>query len=188
MPDICGAKTKKGTICKKPAGYGTNHFGTGRCKFHGGMQQKEPNKFLELQLDPDIRDRTMELLKDPDILNSRVELAALKARFEQVAFEESVNINQLVKMALAIARIASTIQEMEQGKQHYLHVTVTSTIIGAFADIGMKYITDPYQRVQFKSDMESVIRKSINASSARAVASSALVPDFVDAEAVEVDG
>lgn len=34
--NICGAKTRKGTPCLRPAGWGTNHPGTGRCKLHGG--------------------------------------------------------------------------------------------------------------------------------------------------------
>lgn len=33
---ICGAKTRKGTPCLRPAGWGTNHPGIGRCKLHGG--------------------------------------------------------------------------------------------------------------------------------------------------------
>jgi hypothetical protein len=47
---ICGAKrTKRATPeqrasgdiprCKKPAGYGTDHLGNGKCKFHGGCSQ-----------------------------------------------------------------------------------------------------------------------------------------------------
>lgn len=34
----CGAKSKSagGTPCTLPKGFGTNHVGTGRCKFHGG--------------------------------------------------------------------------------------------------------------------------------------------------------
>lgn len=32
----CEAKTKSGGICGKPCGWGTDHPGTGRCKFHGG--------------------------------------------------------------------------------------------------------------------------------------------------------
>lgn len=37
MSKLCGAKTKgTGELCKLPAGYGTNHKGTGRCKYHGG--------------------------------------------------------------------------------------------------------------------------------------------------------
>jgi len=33
----CGAKNRKGTPCSNRKGFGTNHVGTGRCKFHGGM-------------------------------------------------------------------------------------------------------------------------------------------------------
>lgn len=34
--EICGAKTRSGEPCRLTAGYGTNHFGEGKCKFHGG--------------------------------------------------------------------------------------------------------------------------------------------------------
>lgn len=32
----CGAKTRTGGTCGKPAGWGTDHLGGGRCKHHGG--------------------------------------------------------------------------------------------------------------------------------------------------------
>jgi hypothetical protein len=32
----CGAKTRGGKPCQRPAGSGTGHVGTGRCKLHGG--------------------------------------------------------------------------------------------------------------------------------------------------------
>jgi hypothetical protein len=32
----CAARTKRGTLCEKPAGFGTDHLGTGKCKYHGG--------------------------------------------------------------------------------------------------------------------------------------------------------
>jgi hypothetical protein len=34
--ESCGAKTRAGTPCKRPAGAGTEHVGLGRCKHHGG--------------------------------------------------------------------------------------------------------------------------------------------------------
>lgn len=35
--NICGAKKRQGPgACGRPAGWGTNHVGTGRCKLHGG--------------------------------------------------------------------------------------------------------------------------------------------------------
>lgn len=32
----CGAKKKSGGTCSMPRGWGTNHYGIGKCKFHGG--------------------------------------------------------------------------------------------------------------------------------------------------------
>ncbi len=41
--DICRAKTRAGTPCKRPAGWGTDHPGTGRCKLHGGKSTGPPS-------------------------------------------------------------------------------------------------------------------------------------------------
>jgi hypothetical protein len=36
MPDKCGARNRNGTRCKRRAGWGTDHVGTGRCSYHTG--------------------------------------------------------------------------------------------------------------------------------------------------------
>jgi len=33
---FCGARTRSGGSCRRPAGWGTNHVGFGPCKLHGG--------------------------------------------------------------------------------------------------------------------------------------------------------
>lgn len=49
--NICGARKrggdKKGEPCQRPAGWGTDHPGTGRCKLHGGSLKGAPrgNKY-----------------------------------------------------------------------------------------------------------------------------------------------
>lgn len=43
----CGAKTRAGTPCKRPAGWGTNHVGEGRCKLHGGKSTGAPPKKMQ---------------------------------------------------------------------------------------------------------------------------------------------
>lgn len=61
----CGARKKQGGTCGKPAGWGTDHLGRGRCKLHGGMapsgrkaaQRQELQDFLSaaaplLDVDP----------------------------------------------------------------------------------------------------------------------------------------
>lgn len=34
--ETCGAETRDGSPCARPAGWGTDHVGEGRCKQHGG--------------------------------------------------------------------------------------------------------------------------------------------------------
>src|SRR5690625_3958849 len=43
----CGAKTRAGTPCKRPAGWGTNHVGSGRRKLHGGKSTGAPHKKMK---------------------------------------------------------------------------------------------------------------------------------------------
>jgi len=38
----CNATTRSGGYCQMPAGWGTHHFGTGRCKLHGGKSEGAP--------------------------------------------------------------------------------------------------------------------------------------------------
>jgi hypothetical protein len=35
-PVLCGARKKRGGLCGRPAGWGTEHVGYGSCKLHGG--------------------------------------------------------------------------------------------------------------------------------------------------------
>ena len=39
---FCLATTRAGTPCRRPAGWGTNHPGSGRCKLHGGASTGAP--------------------------------------------------------------------------------------------------------------------------------------------------
>jgi hypothetical protein len=40
--DLCGGECTDGTPCKRPAGWGTDHVGEGRCKLHGGNAGRPP--------------------------------------------------------------------------------------------------------------------------------------------------
>lgn len=41
----CNARKKSGGVCRKPAGWGTDHLGQGRCRRHGGNVAKRTIKF-----------------------------------------------------------------------------------------------------------------------------------------------
>lgn len=41
----CGARKRNGDPCTKPAGFGTDHVGFGRCKFHGGGSKAKHGRY-----------------------------------------------------------------------------------------------------------------------------------------------
>lgn len=77
----CGAKTKGGTACKRPAGWGTDHAGQGRCKLHGGASPIKHGRYSKIKREP-IRRLIEDYEADPDPLNVLPEIAAARALFQ----------------------------------------------------------------------------------------------------------
>lgn len=83
---MCGAKTrnnqdKNGGFCQLVAGHGTDHPGEGRCRFHGGMTQRNHGRYSTLK-SPTLAKYYEEHINDTDPLNLLPELAAARAIFE----------------------------------------------------------------------------------------------------------
>lgn len=85
----CNARTGNSDrpYCQNTAGYGTEHVGTGRCKFHGGASNGRPAMLdtirarfngLTLQEDYD------KIANDPNLVNMRSELAATKTLVAEI--------------------------------------------------------------------------------------------------------
>lgn len=180
-PDsICGAKRRSdGSICRNPAGKGTRHLGDGRCYLHDGSAEDVRRKVLEVTTsDPELRDRALELLDSPDLLNFRAEIAVLKARFEQIQIrQEDADVSDLRLTANTISKMVERHRAIQRAKQHYIHVTVVSSIVKAFAQIGRDFLPDPETRGRFVEEVERVIRKDLDRSSARAIAAHAVTPE-----------
>jgi hypothetical protein len=47
---LCGAKKKNGELCRAFAGQGTNHSGSGKCKFHGGSTPNHDKRAVTQEL------------------------------------------------------------------------------------------------------------------------------------------
>lgn len=82
MSNYCGVKKRQGEgTCRRPAGWGTNHVGTGACKLHGGcggvLKHGRYSKVNRVRLGNLIA----EYEDDPDPLNVLPELAAARALF-----------------------------------------------------------------------------------------------------------
>lgn len=79
---ICGAQKSQGEgVCTRPAGWGTDHAGEGRCKLHGGSNPIKTGRYSTIN-----RPRIKELIEgfeaDPNPLDMTPELAACRALFQ----------------------------------------------------------------------------------------------------------
>lgn len=80
---FCGAKTREGAkypACRRPAGWGTDHVGEGRCKLHGGRSLVRHGRYSKVKRTA-VRRLIEQYEADPDPLNLLPEVAALRALF-----------------------------------------------------------------------------------------------------------
>lgn len=98
--EMCGARTRMGTRCRKEMGWGTNHFGSGRCRIHGGHESGAPKRntnatvhgIYSQYLDADELElfnsqSAVEMDLSPEIARVRVEL---KRCYERAAMQRDI--------------------------------------------------------------------------------------------------
>ena len=81
LDKYCGAKTRSGTLCKRPSGWGTDHVGVGRCKLHGGATPIKSGRYSRLKTER-LRSLIEEYEADPNPTDIMPELAAARALFQ----------------------------------------------------------------------------------------------------------
>ena len=74
----CGATTRAGHPCKRPAGSGTDHVGEGRCKHHGGATPIKHGRYSTITR-PRIRELLEQYENDPTPLDLLPEAKLLRA-------------------------------------------------------------------------------------------------------------
>ncbi len=77
---VCGAKhNKRPGTCQRPAGWGTDHPGEGRCKLHGGTAQKPSARYTVVNASPTLKEAIAQQQADPDPLNLLHDLTLMRA-------------------------------------------------------------------------------------------------------------
>ncbi|WP_139806803.1 hypothetical protein [Deinococcus hopiensis] len=79
----CGAKTRSGKPCKKPAGHGTDHPGEGKCRNHGGVGQKPSTRYQLTNASPTLRQAIEAQQADPDPLNLLPDLLLARSLLQE---------------------------------------------------------------------------------------------------------
>ncbi len=151
MSERCGAKTKSGTPCQQPAGWGTEHVGEGRCKLHGGNAGRPPTHGrYSVRAKEALQDKVEAFRQDPQIGTLWDELALQRAILQNYLDEMGAHLKggnaamlqgvseTVMDMTEAISRTLDRINKimsrtaLTQAEIQYLQAR--------FADILTKYV------------------------------------------------
>lgn len=148
--ETCGAKTRAGTPCKKPAGWGTNHKGTGKCKLHGGatpIKHGLYSKYTSHRL----ADMIDKLSDDDELLNLRKTIALQQSLILNIL--DKVEAGQLElnpKLSKTLCDIGDKLgknierrQKVEEGEKYILQVEEVQQMMNQVVVILREELTDP---------------------------------------------
>ncbi len=159
----CGAKTRGGGQCQHPAGWGTQHVGSGRCKLHGGASTgpiKTGRYSLAHRKSLEAKAQAFAAQPDPGDLTG--ELALMRAllqdyldRFGDDTRLPYDDIERLFGMIEAISRLVERIAKMlnatalTQAEVLYLQARI--------ADLLSTYVPDADKRARFLAELSESI-------------------------------
>lgn len=158
---VCGAKTRSGTPCKLRAGWGTQHFGSGRCKLHGGNAGRPIiHGRYSLFHRQSLAEKAQRFLSDDNPSSLIEELALTRAllqeyldRFPEGQILPYQDIERILAMVETIGRMVERISRilnattLTQAEVMYLQKR--------FADLMVRYIEDSSQRTAFLADFRA---------------------------------
>lgn len=152
-------KAKNGDVlrCKRPAGWGTNHLGTGACKFCGGAEKSIKNNITHGRTARITREELAakidgQLADKEELTNLEYELAATRAVFEEFmeAFPDTDDDSygrDLHRMTTLVGTIGSLVDKMSRIEtRHTITANQIIYVRRVVADIMMKFIPDPDDR------------------------------------------
>lgn len=169
MTALCGAKTRRGTLCQQHAGWGTEHPGEGRCKLHGGASPRgvaSPHfktglysKYLPNQ----IRDKAQRFL-DADPLELVSEMALLRALLAEY-LDRFDDINMTARDVVLLAELTERVGKFSERINKMRNDTALTGAEMAYmaarvADIVVKYIDDPDRQRAFVTDLISAMGRN----------------------------
>jgi len=169
MTAICGARTRRGSLCQQPAGWGTDHPGEGRCKLHGGASPRgvESATFktgLYSRYLPETIERKAQAFLEADPLELISEMALLRAllaeyvgRFDEIKMTAR-DVALLADLAERVGKFGERIGRMRN--ESALTGAELTYLAARIADIVVKYIDDPDEQRAFVADLVGAVGRT----------------------------
>jgi len=154
--DTCGGKTRAGGLCKRPAGWGTDHAGQGRCKLHAGVSATVTHGRYSKIKRPEIKAVIEQYQTDPDPLNLLPELAFLRSVLHNYVDGNGMppDPETTSKLLAEISRIVARIEKVKSDN----HVT-RADLCRIMQEMGRtvdRYVDDNSTKEKIRDDWLSI--------------------------------
>jgi hypothetical protein len=145
---ICGAKSAKvgdgsGRPCRHRPGFGTEHEGEGRCKYHGGNAPVGSGRWSVLR-HYDLRNRIQEFFLEPELMDIRSAVgtawAALDALLEEDAVITPERAQEIVSHVARISTMIKQHHDITEGQKIRIEVPQFMEWAESFYELAIKYI------------------------------------------------
>lgn len=158
MKEICAGKTTRG-VCNRAAGWGTKHFGVGRCKRHDIT-----GRTLEsLPPTPTIKSLAEKYLRDREPFELREEIALCRAALTKIA--ESIDqektdlirsIPALNALSNTIGRLVQRLHEIEEGRKYVVRVDQVQQSLQKVLALVIEFVPSPYDRAKLAESIATL--------------------------------
>lgn len=157
---VCGAKTRAGSPCQRPAGWGTDHAGKGRCKLHGGNAGAPIKHGRYSKVLPQKIQARLQLLEDSDPLDlieevniQRALFADYIARFDDAKLTAS-DIQFMFNWLNDISRMVERIVKIRN--ESALTAAEVAYLAARIPEVVTRYVDDTEKQRAFVRELLSI--------------------------------
>lgn len=111
---FCGAKNRKGGTCKRPAGWGTDHVGEGKCKLHGGatpIKHGLYSKYITRMISPKNLSIIDELSDETELNELKAEIIRLRVILIELS-ERQIELRKTLAAGKVTGESGEDVQEL----------------------------------------------------------------------------
>jgi hypothetical protein len=162
---LCEAKTRQaGRPCSRPAGWGTDHPGGGRCKLHGGASSGRPvtHGRYSLKHRKSLLGKVDRLLSDPTPGDLSQELALTRALLQdyldRLPQERELSTGEISVCQSLLREIRTIVDTMNRiYERSSLTAAEVQYLKARIADLAVKYVPDDMKRAAFFVELEAAV-------------------------------
>uniref|UniRef100_A0A6M3IR30 Uncharacterized protein n=1 Tax=viral metagenome TaxID=1070528 RepID=A0A6M3IR30_9ZZZZ len=148
--------------CRKSAGWGTDHVGSGRCKLHGGCSTGPKSgtlrysDFVPTDLIEKYEEFALESDKDIKCLNDEIALLRAKIAVVESKNKDEKYDKQILMYMEEMRRLVETKQKVEEGIKHKIDISVVHSVVDDVIKIIDRRIEDNELKKAIAVDMRHI--------------------------------